>query len=296
MKTIIDYLNKDSLFGYFMHNTLKTLILIFISTFLILQFFEPYLLAHMPLCNQLIINIGSSILACFSYAISFLIFAPHSKLRWTKLLELGMFLTCFIIAWFLVSTYLLLLIDVLFPRIENIKFHMIKPDDFFLTLFFYTIGIGLILYIIIHAYDILISHEKFSYQIENNKTKKFKLPKTDFKNTFIIERKNKKENLEILHSQFLYAKSEGHYVKIFFFKENKKDLDQYIIRNTISNLEQQLGKSDIIFRCHKSYLINLRHCQSFIKNPSRNFVNLKFKQKSIPVSLDKVDSLAFRLP
>lgn len=297
MKKIINYLNKESLFGYFMHNTLRTLIIIFINTFLILQFFEPYLLAHLPQRNQLVINLGISVIACFSYAFSFLFFAPHSKIRWTKLLEIGMFSTSFFLDWVLISAYVFFCMKVLFPNIEAIRFHMDIPENFLSILFLYTIGIGIISYIIIHAYDILISHEKFSVKIdESQKNKKFKLPKTDFKNKFLIEGKNKNESLEIMHSQFLYAKSEGHYIKIFYFPEKKKEIEQYLIRNTIINLERRLGDSQIIFRCHKSYLINLSYCNSFIKSPSKNFVSLKYNQLSIPVSNDKAESLSLKLP
>lgn len=300
MKKIINYLNKNSLFGYFMHNTLKTLILIFIITFVILQFFEPYLLAHMPLKNQIIINLGSSILACASFAISFLIYSPHSKLRWTKLLEIGLNLTCFFLAWILISTYILITLKYIFPNIESITYHTTIPDDFFGTIFLYTLGTGTILYIVIHAYDILISHEKFLSNIEESqKDKKFKLPKTYSKDLFVIKGKNKREQLEIFHNQFLYAQSEGHYIKIFYFQEKKKTIKQYLIRNTILNLEkqleQQLRNSQIIFRCHKSYLINLSHCNSFIESPSKNFVCLKYNKISLPVSNAKAAPLAIRL-
>ena len=71
---------------------------------------------------------------------------------------------------------------------------------------------------------------------------------------------NNEEDFYLAPQDFLFAKSEGHYVKIFFFShENDKIyLKRKIIRNSMKNIESMVSKSNDILRVHKSYTANVK--------------------------------------
>jgi len=293
IKNLREYLSRESLFGYLMHDTSKTLIFIFIGIFSILVFFRPYILSHYELKPRVILIIGYSIIGCLSYALSFLVFSPHNKKRWTKLLEIGLFSLCFIIAYFSIWLYTVIHVNYLFEQLYGYNSIPVLPDSFFIVLFIYTIGIGLLLYLIIHSYDIFLSFEKHGKSdtllsnLANNKTR---LGYADSELKVTLKGKNENELLDIDISQFIAAKSDGHYIKIFYLCYNK-EFKQFILRNSMANMEQQLIHIEQTYRCHKSYIINLNYLKSAYTNSIKktSFLLLLHYSEAIPVSPKKID-------
>jgi TolB-like protein len=62
-----------------------------------------------------------------------------------------------------------------------------------------------------------------------------------------------KEILEISLRDFIYAEAQDNYTLIILKKD--KDLQNKILRATLSNIEKQLDEKEVI-RCHRSYIIN----------------------------------------
>ncbi len=193
-----------------MHNTNKTLIFIFIGIFSILIFFKPYILPNYELKAQLILIIGCSFWGCLSYALSFLVFSPHSKKIWTKCLEIGLFSLCFAVAWLSIGLHTIIHVNYVFEQFYGYTDIPELPDNFFIVLFIYIIGIGLLLYLIIHSFDIFLSFEKHGKndtllkKPANNKTK---LGYANSESKVRFKGKNENEFLEIDISQFIVAKS-----------------------------------------------------------------------------------------
>lgn len=293
IKDLKEYLAREALFGYLMYNTFYTLIFIFIGICSILIFFKPYILPYYELKPQVILIIGYSFISCSSYALSFLIFSPHNKKKWTKLLEIGLFSLCFIIAWLSIWLYTIIHVNYLFEQYYHYSNIPDLPDNFFMVLFLYIIGIGLLLNLIIHAYDIILSYQMFGKsdillrKLANRKTK---LGFRSSKPKVRLKGKNENELLEIEISQFIVAKSDGHYIKIFYLSWNK-EFKQFILRNSMANMEQQLISVDQTYRCHKSYLINLGYLKSAYTNSVKktSFVKLLHYSEPIPVSPKKID-------
>ncbi|WP_133249909.1 LytTR family DNA-binding domain-containing protein [Marinifilum breve] len=292
IKDLKEYLVRESLFGYLMHNTYKTLIFIFIGIFCILMFFQPYILSNYDLKPQLILTTGISFLGCLSYAFSFLIFSPHNKKRWTKFLEIGLFGLCFLTAWLSVWLYTVIHVNYLFEQFYGYNDIPMLPDSFFIVLFIYTIGIGLLLYLIIHSFDIFLSFEKqgksdtLLSNLASNKTR-FGYASSTPKIT--LKGKNENELLDIDISQFIAAKSDGHYIKVFYLCCNK-EFKQFILRNSMANIEQQLINVEQTYRCHKSYIINLNYLKSAYTNSIKktSFLRLLNYSEDIPVSPKKI--------
>jgi len=286
-KKVYSYLQKEALLGNLSQNTFKTQGIIFISVLVLLLFFKPFFLAAFPLKPRIILIVGYGVCACFGFAISYSIFAPYNKTKWTKLLDFGMFFTCFILIWLFIYGYSILNVKFLFEHVYNIPVDLSFPDRFFQYLLFYTIGTGSIIFLIIRAYDIYISHDKFkenlhrlkSIEIPNNQAKK------NYKNKrrLLLIGKNKNESLSLDINQFVYAKSEGHYIKIIYIHEKTKKTKFYTLRNKISVIESQLSEFDTILRCHQSYIINLHYLKSVTGNKNKAYARLVYSE-NIPIS------------
>ena len=290
-----EYLQKESLFGYLMHNTFETIVFIFVSEFAFLFLFKPYILVEYELKPLLILITGYSIIGSVSYALSFVVFSPHNKVVWTKKLEIGLFAFCYFIAWLLIWSYTVLNVELLFEYIYEIPEIPSLPDNFIWILLFYTVVIGIILYLGIHSYDILITHEKLGKQqksIEYMEIRKNRLgcqPKVD---TVKLTGRNENDFLKIEISQFVAAVVDGHYVKVFYLccDGNFKHI---MLRNTMYSIEYQLINFECIYRCHKSYIVNLHHIKTTytITAKNKSFLTLDYYPEPIPVSPKKIGFL-----
>lgn len=82
----------------------------------------------------------------------------------------------------------------------------------------------------------------------------------------------------------LFCKADSSYTEIHFVDDTKM-----VISRTLKNIEDTLGAGHDFFRCHKSYLINMKHAVEYVKSDG-GYVLLKNKQE-IPVSPEKVQEL-----
>lgn len=87
-----------------------------------------------------------------------------------------------------------------------------------------------------------------------------------------------KEKVELDAQKILYIQAAGNYVEIH--TDNSKSL----LRTSLTHLEKQLSNFNFIFRCHRSYLVNLEKIQSAKGNSHKLVLILKKAQVKIPVS------------
>lgn len=96
----------------------------------------------------------------------------------------------------------------------------------------------------------------------------------------------KKEALKFYPSQFIYAESEGNYVNFFLLKEEK--LRKEGIRNSISNIEDQLAHIPYLVRTHRAFIVNLKKITVKKGNALGYELKLSGAENEIPVSRNKV--------
>jgi len=101
-----------------------------------------------------------------------------------------------------------------------------------------------------------------------------------------IESKLKKETLEFYPSQFLYAESDGNYV--VFYLQEKNEIKKKIIRNSISQVENQLTSQTRFFRTHRSFIVNLEKVTGKDGNTSGYRITVEGLSTEIPVSRQNV--------
>ncbi|MEM8525560.1 MAG: LytTR family DNA-binding domain-containing protein [Bacteroidota bacterium] len=110
------------------------------------------------------------------------------------------------------------------------------------------------------------------------------LPTTVEKTTTLqIQEESVKASPIVLQlSEFIYAQSEGNYVKIYHLEDHV--LVHKLIRLSLKQLEIQLENLSPIKRCHRSYLINMQHITSIDGNARSLTMRLDKVATTIPVS------------
>ncbi len=99
--------------------------------------------------------------------------------------------------------------------------------------------------------------------------------------------------LEIESSDFYFVKAEGNYVEVFF----KKDLElkKLLMRNTMKNIDLMLTKHTELWRCHRSYIVNMQHIEKVSGNAQGYSLHLTGTDHRIPVSRQLNEELKRRM-
>jgi hypothetical protein len=153
---------------------------------------------------------------------------------------------------------------------------------------FYTLAIGIFPIVA----SVLINQLRLNSKFENESEKINPLIEDSFK----IQSENKIEQikflsdsgtdvLELLLQDFVFAKSDDNYVEIFYSKNNK--LERKLLRNTLTNISNLLSTNDNFFRCHKSYLINLKKVNHISGNAQGLKLHIIGTDEVVPVSRTK---------
>ena len=66
-----------------------------------------------------------------------------------------------------------------------------------------------------------------------------------------------KESLDVRPSQVIFATSEGNYLHIYYYKDDKPH--DMLIRTSMKNVSELLCRQSSIMQCHRAYIVNLLH-------------------------------------
>ncbi|MEM9886750.1 MAG: LytTR family DNA-binding domain-containing protein [Bacteroidota bacterium] len=94
---------------------------------------------------------------------------------------------------------------------------------------------------------------------------------------------NGKDKVALHPQHILYLKSDANYVEIFHSADDEK-IEKELLRNTLSEMENQLKDQGRFFRCHKSYIINLAQVERISGNAQGLKIHLPRQEEVIPVS------------
>ena len=98
--------------------------------------------------------------------------------------------------------------------------------------------------------------------------------------------KLKKEELDIIPGNLIYAEADGNYVN-FYISADGKTLTRSV-RNSIQDIEEQLGEFSFIFRSHRAFLVNMSKITSVKGNSLGYRVRLDGSDSEIPVARNRV--------
>lgn len=164
----------------------------------------------------------------------------------------------------------------------------------------YTLAIGIIpilLSVLLKQQSLLSKYSKEASQIEEtliaqsieikkelveDNVEEQTKPETNSLSILTIKGTNAAEKLELTSNHFLYAEASDNYTNIHFL-ENEK-LQKVLFRLPIKNLEAQTAIEEAIFRCHKSFLVNLAQVAHISGNAQGYKLHLHNSTIEIPVS------------
>ena len=147
------------------------------------------------------------------------------------------------------------------------------------------VPLGLIVNLV-NQYYLLKKHLKIANSINNSINKASQITSTTVLE-FEVDKFNK---IKIEVDQLVYVEALGNYINIIYHYEK---IRQISIRETISNIEQKIGASKLIYKPHRSYLVNLQNIKNVAGDSQGLKIHLKGSEKIIPVSRSKIKE--FRL-
>lgn len=127
-------------------------------------------------------------------------------------------------------------------------------------------------------------YEKAAEEITDQIHPKITSPLTTKKPSIFLE--------DIELSKVLYLQSMQNYVSIFYIEQDK--IEKKIVRNTLQKMEESV-KGSLLFRCHRSFIVNLEKIETVKGNAQGLKLNLEKTIEVIPVSRKNVDKIRFLL-
>jgi hypothetical protein len=163
--------------------------------------------------------------------------------------------------------------------------YLFDQGKFFIYLFFWFIVVTVIISIIplsiimlVHYNYVLIHRLKNAASInEILKNKHHKQHKD-----ILLEDESSNKKLFMSLESLLYITSADNYVDICYVEENK--IRHELIRNSLTNIEKCLANTKQLFRCHKSFIINLSNVVSITGNTAGYKLKINHVDLLIPVS------------
>ena len=97
------------------------------------------------------------------------------------------------------------------------------------------------------------------------------------------------ETVTLYIPNLLYVESVGNYVKIIQLREGQVVSD--MLRATSKQVEEQLQHYNVIVRCHRAFLVNLRQVDKVLSRAGNMQLLIKHSNDSIPVSRSNIASV-----
>lgn len=98
----------------------------------------------------------------------------------------------------------------------------------------------------------------------------------------ILSGDNAKESVELDPQQIWYMEAADNYVEVVWFSGT--EVKKKLMRTTLKKMEEQLAGESYLFRCHRSYLVNLRKVTSFTGNSQGYKLVFEGNTFMVPVS------------
>ena len=291
---MLEFLNRSYPFTFTPSRRIKQIIPIGICVFLFLILFKPFGLGNNP--DYIIFSACMVIFAAFAGLLTTVLipltFPKYfNESKWTLKRNL---------LW--VIGINIIFVIIMFPALNIfliLKYNSFQELTFknFLWWLHIQLIIGVTLGIIINLFNqnyLLKKHHKIATTI-NSETKKEKIEQNEanIENTV---RNNEASQLEFEIDKFnkviisvdklIFIEALGNYINIAYYtNENKK----ITVRETISNVEKKVSNSKIIYKPHRSYLVNLHFIENITGDSQGLKIHLKGFEKIIPVSRNKIN-------
>lgn len=131
--------------------------------------------------------------------------------------------------------------------------------------------------------NVIIEDHREGSRSKNELPEKPKTSITETRETALtLYSENEKDRLDLLLSDLIFIQSSDNYVEVHYTdkRENRKKL----MRTSLKALAVDLEKNKELFRCHKSYLVNVKRVKHVSGNAQGYKLHLSGTEHLIPVS------------
>jgi LytTr DNA-binding domain len=125
----------------------------------------------------------------------------------------------------------------------------------------------------------ILEGDLVAYQAKNQA--QGKAPSATVLQTVQLFAENEKDSISLIINDLLYIESADNYSNIVFWQGKK--IQRTLLRGPLKRFEQQLS-APLIQRCHRSYIVNLQHCEQINGNAQGYRISLKSCEEVIPVA------------
>jgi hypothetical protein len=278
MKSIISWLSTPYYFNPSITFKFKFSICFGLFVFLFLYIFKPfYLISIEDILLEYTLGIGIiTFLGSF-----FFLFVPalffknyFNEDNWTIgrnlfLITIGILITGMVI-WF---------VGTLFKSQFNIK------NIGLLQFLSYTYLVGtipVIFFVFINEINVREKREKRANDIKKYNKEKLESNYKKLASKVELFSDNKKESISFFIDDLVYVTSQGNYAS--FFLRNEDDLNEKILRVTLTKIEEKLKEYPNIIRSHRSYIVNSDFITDITGNARGYLLTSNFISFNIPVS------------
>jgi hypothetical protein len=148
-----------------------------------------------------------------------------------------------------------------------------------LTVFFIETAIPIAIIVLLH-YNFLVKRRLMKAEEINTLLKKRTIDQSI--QYITIPSNSPGHSLELPLDSLLYITSADNYIDVFFF--DSEQVKHVLLRNTLTSICEIFADMPMLFRCHKSHVVNIRMVESLIGNSTGYKLQMKTYQKLIPVS------------
>ncbi len=114
----------------------------------------------------------------------------------------------------------------------------------------------------------------------------FTKPLPDGNGSIILTGENQGEKLELAHENLLAVQALDNYVNVFW-KEDQQ-LHSTLLRNTLSNIADQVSGAAYMFRSHRSWLVNVQRVARVDGNAQGLKLSVELMDQQVPVSRSNI--------
>lgn len=250
--------------------------------FLFLYVFQPFQIGNLKE-HTLTVSLGYG-LVCLIIMILLNIVIPKlnpaffDESRWTTGQQ---------ILWTFVNVFLIGMGNFFYSAILNIVSFSFQSVIIFQ---FFTVAVGafpIVFSILFNQSRLQVKYDKKSARINASLSKQNadKITTVTTQEEIVtIPSQYAQEDLIIQLEQLLFIRSADNYVEVFHLRNNQ--IQKTFLRNSLKAIED-LAQHKHLFRCHKSYIVNLQNVNHVSGNAQGYKLHLKNCEETVPVSRSK---------
>jgi DNA-binding LytR/AlgR family response regulator len=253
----------------------SALIVISVSLFLFILFFQPFPLEHLVYNDRLLYVAG---FGGITFILTFVILniIPLSIPKWFKDSEpesIPLFILNILLFTFIMTAFSFY---IKFVGKTNLSLYIL-----FKTLFISLIPTAIMLIMNRNK----VRNELIKILQEQNKFYLSKLSEhEDAEEVQEIEiySANKSDKIKLNYKELVLIKSADNYIEVFYLKENQ--VEKKLLRNTLKNAAEALEDRKCFIRCHRTSLVNILHIDNLSRSYNGYDLTISHLEMKVPVS------------